>query len=246
MLKRAIVIGASSGIGAAVSRKLASEGYKVALVARRIDKLDALRDSINGKGERQAFSFAHDVADIADVPGLFEQITRDLDGVDTVVYAAGIMPEVGPDEFDTVKDKAIIEVNVIGAMAWLNEAAKRFQVQQSGTIVGIGSVAGDRGRRGSPAYCASKACLHSYLEALRNRLSQHGVHVVTVKPGPVDTPMTEAIEKKPLLITAEQAADGVYGAIVRRPTVAYVPLQWMPIMAVIKSIPSVIFRKMDI
>src|SRR5260370_14867305 len=100
------------------------------------------------------------------------------------------MPRVGEDEYAFEKDRQIIEVNVLGAMAWLNEAAPRFARAGEGTIIGISSVSGDRGRRGQPAYCASKAALDTYLEALRNRLRRRGVPGVTVTPGPVDTRMS--------------------------------------------------------
>jgi short-subunit dehydrogenase len=246
MLKRAIVVGASSGIGAALVRRLAREGYVVAAVARRKEALDALCDEINRRGEVRVHAFAHDATHTAEVAGLFDEIVRKLDGLDMIVYSAGVMPHIGEDTYDTDVDKAIIDTNVIGAMAWINPAARRFQVQKGGMIVGIGSVAGDRGRRKSPAYCASKAALHTWLEALRNRLSQHGVHVLTVKPGPVHTPMTEGMDKLPMAIDVDRAADGIWRAIARRADQVYVPAQWGVIMPVIKSIPSLLFRRLSI
>src|SRR5258708_35076601 len=108
-------------------------------------------------------------------------------------------------------------------MAWLNEAAPRFARAGEGTIIGISSVSGDRGRRGQPAYCASKAALDTYLEALRNRLRRRGVTVVTVKPGPVDTPMTAGGARRPLLIAADRAAAEVLCAARRRAATAHVP-----------------------
>jgi len=245
MLKRAIVVGASSGIGAALVRRLAQAGYRVAAVARRADALEAVCAGLNGEGMPGAFPYVHDVRDTEGAPAVFDRIVRDLDGLDLIVYAAGIMPRIGPEQYDTAVDREIIEVNVTGAMAWLNLAAKRFLVQRGGTIVGIGSVAGDRGRRGNPAYGASKAALAHWLESLRNRLSQHGVHVITIKPGPVRTPMTEGIDKLPMAIDADVAADRIFAAIARRAQTAYVPIQWAPIMAVIRSIPSVVFRRMS-
>lgn len=247
MLKRAVVVGASSGMGAALTRRLAREGYKVAAVARSLDKLTQLCDEINEKaGSERAFPFQNDVVDTTSTAEVFERVVAALDGLDLIVYSAGVMPIITEDTWDAEIDRKIVEVNVIGAMNWLNLAADRFQTQRSGTIVGIGSVAGDRGRRLQPAYCASKAALHTYLESLRNRLTQHGVTVLTVKPGPVHTPMTEDVDKMPMAIEADDAADRIFAAIAARTQVAYVPFQWMPIMAVIRSIPSVIFRRMSI
>ncbi len=247
MLKRAMVIGASSGMGEQLCRVLAREGFHVAMIARRQDRLDALRKELQEAWPDRTFvEYVHDVRQTELVPELFERATKAMDGCDLVVYAAGVMPAVGPDEFDTALDKLIIDVNVTGGMAWLNAAATRFQAMGAGTIVGISSVAGDRGRRGSPAYCASKAAFTTYLEALRNRLAVQGVDVVTIKPGPVATPMTEGLEGLPMIIGVEDAAEQIWKAIAARATTRYIPAQWGPIMTAIRHIPSVIFRRMSI
>lgn len=247
MLKRAIVVGASSGIGEALSRALVREGGKVALVARRKERLDELAAELNRNQQvERAFGVCHDARDTATVRAAFDECVRRLDGLDLIIYASGVMPTVGIDEFDPVMDREIIETNVIGAMNWLDPAAERFSIQGAGTIVGIGSVAGDRGRVGNPAYCASKAALATYLEALRNRLSRKGVTVVTVKPGPVRTPMTKELTKLPMVVEADWAADRILGAIRSGTPEAYVPAQWGPIMAVIRNIPSVVFRRLSV
>lgn len=238
--QRAIIVGASSGMGEALARQLAARGALVALVARRETELSQVAGEI---GQR---FYVHDVSCASEVPALFQRICRDLGGLDLLIYTAGVMPRVAQDEYDFAKDRAIIETNVLGAIAWLNEAAQRFAVARAGTIVGIGSVAGDRGRRGQPAYCASKAALETYLESLRNRLGRVGVSVVTIKPGPVDTPMTKNVDKKPLLISASAAARQILAAVDRGARVAYVPFAWRPIMAVIRGIPSFVFQKMNL
>jgi NAD(P)-dependent dehydrogenase (short-subunit alcohol dehydrogenase family) len=246
MLKRAIVVGASSGIGAALVRRLAREGHRVAAVARRESELEKLCAAINRDHPDRAIPFVHDVRDVDGARAVFDRVIAALDGLDLLVYCAGVMPAVDEDTYDVSVDRQIIETNVIGAMAWLNLGAERFQVQKGGVLVGVGSVAGDRGRRGNPAYGASKAALHTYLESLRNRLSRHGVHVLTVKPGPVHTPMTANVDKLAMPIDADAAADGIWAAIARRADVAYVPRQWGVIMPIIQSIPSILFRRMSI
>src|SRR5579862_662779 len=228
--KRAIVVGASSGIGEALARQLAAGGCQVALVARRHEELARIAGEINAGGADLARCYAHDVLETDCAPALFQQITHDLGGLDLVIYAAGVMPRLADDEYSFAKDRAMIEVNVLGAIAWLNEAAQRFARAGAGTIIGIGSVAGDRGRRGQPVYCASKAALDTYLESLRNRLGRFGVRVVTIKPGPVDTPMTEGLGKLPMLISAEEAARQIVAAAQRGKRVAYVPGKWRPVM----------------
>jgi short-subunit dehydrogenase len=246
VLKRALVIGASSGMGAELVRRLAADGHVVAAVARRADRLQELADEVNAGGTRRVFPVVHDVTDTESVEALFERVVVDLDGLDLVIYCAGVMPRIGIDEYPTALDRQVFEVNVIGAMAWLNPAAERMAHLGGGTLVGIGSVAGDRGRVGNPAYCASKAALETYMEALRNRLAPKGVQVLTVKPGPVRTPMTQGLDKLPMVIDVSVAVDQILTAIAKRKTVVYVPKRWGVVMAVIRAIPSSIFQRLGI
>jgi len=245
---RAIVVGASSGMGEQVARQLAAAGTDVALVARSEAALAALAAEINAQtgSATRARVYPHDVTCYGETPALFQRICRDLGGLDLIVYAAGVMYQITPDEYSFDKDKHVLDVNVHGAVAWLNEAAQRFAADGRGTIVGISSVAGDRGRRGQPVYGASKAALNAYLESLRNRVGRLGVSVVTVKPGPVATPMTAGMGKMPLMIPAEEAARLILDAARKRARTAYVPGAWRPIMAVIRGIPSPIFQKMNL
>lgn len=242
--KYAIVVGASSGVGEKVARKLAATGCRVALVGRREDRLRQIAIDINGPSLHLAIPYHFDVTDFDNASTYFETIVQELGGLDLIVYAAGIMPALGPTEYDITKDKKIIETNLIGAMAWLNPAAKRFERAKSGVIVGIGSASGDRGRAKFPAYGASKAGLECYLESLRNRLATLGVSVVTVKPGPIDTEMTRPFGKAPFMISADRAADLILKAARKANKTVYIPWRWWLIMKIIKLIPSPVFRRM--
>lgn len=235
----AIVVGASSGIGMEMVRQLAAKGTKVAAVARREDRLQALAAEAPGK----ILPYVHDVKDFDAVPGLFQQITRDLGGLDLIVYASGVMPEVGPHEYSFEKDRDMIEVNVLGGIAWLNQAAVRFENTKAGTIVGIGSVAGERGRQGQPVYNTSKAAIATYLEALRNRLAKAGVKVVTIKPGPTATEMTANLKMKKMdpKTVAEIALRKS-----RRNGEHYVSFVHWAAFLIIRNIPSWLFRKLPI
>lgn len=245
--RHALVIGASSGIGEAIARRLAVGGARVALVARRRAELERVTAAINTEtSEDRAIFRVHDVREAAGVPELFQSIARDLGGLDLVVYAAGVMHPVAFDEFDSKKDIDMLDVNLGGAVAWLNPAAERFSRLGGGTIVGIGSVAGDRGRSGNPAYCTSKAGFHAYLEAIRNRVARDGVRVVTIKPGFVETAMTEGLDGLFWVISADRAAEIILGKAERGATCAYVPARWRWVMLVIRSIPSLIFRRLKV
>jgi len=246
MLKRCIVVGASGGIGSALVRKLAGEGYLIAAIDLNMQAVSELCAEVNATGMERAWPFEHDVTDTETAQAVFDKAVVRLDGLDAIIYAAGVMPRITEDDYDTALDRLMMEVNTTGAIGWLNPAATRFRLQGRGSIVAIGSCAGDRGRRGQPVYCASKAALHTYLESLRNRLAVHGVHVLTIKPGPVHTPLTAGLEKLPMAIEATKAADLIFAAMARRADVAYIPLQWAVIMSVIKTIPSLIFRRMSI
>ena len=246
--RRAVVVGASSGIGAAIVRQLVHEGYRVVALARRRAELDELVRACATAARASGGSVSvrvHDVHDVASVPALFEEAARGLGGLHLLVYAAGVMPEVGRDEYDTAKDLEQVAVNLDGCIAWCNEAAKLFRTQRSGTILGISSIAGDRGRKGNPVYNTTKAAMNTYLEALRNRLAESGVHVCTVKPGFVDTVMTHG-KKTFWLISAEEAARLSLKAARGRANVRYVPRRWWLVGTVIRSIPSFLFRHLNV
>ena len=243
--KRALLVGASSGIGAALARKLADEGYLVALLARRGELLEKLTNEINSKhGATRARYYVHDVTDYESIPTLLRQIMSDLGGLDTFIYNTGVSHMVGLKKYDFEKDRETTEVNFVGALAWLNPVAEMFQSLQSGQIVGVSSVAGERGRVGNPSYNASKAALTTYLEALRNRLTRYDVNVLTVKPGPVETDMITGVKGVLFPISAEQAAADIYKAMYKRKQEVYTSGRWRWIMLVVRNIPSFIFRKM--
>jgi len=241
MFHRAIVVGASSGIGEQIVLQLSAQGTRVAAIARRKERLEELA----AKARNEVLVAAHDVLDYDAAPAIFDGLVEELGGLDLLIYCAGVMPEVEEGEYDFAKDRAMLEVNLVGAVRWLDLAAGLMEAQRQGTLVGISSVAGDRGRRGAPVYTASKAGLTAYMEALRNRCHRYGVEVVTVKPGPVRTPMTTG-KKLPFMIDADEAATGVLKLAERGTGSGYVPLIWWPIMSIIQAVPSFIFRKTNV
>jgi short-subunit dehydrogenase len=245
--QRAIVVGASSGIGAELARQLAGDGVAVALVARRADALEQVAARARQGAKAAVLTAAHDVTDYDATPALFEKLVAELGGLDLLIYSAGY--QYNPEEgvYDFARDRTTIEVNVLGAMAWTNLAAARFEAARAGTIVGLSSIAGERGRRTMPAYTASKGALTTWMEALRNRVSRHGVNVVTIKPGFVDTPLTAHLTRKPMLISAERAAALILAAA-RRGTSpqAFVPMPWQLVALILRHMPSFVFRRLDL
>ena len=245
-MKNCVVVGASSGIGEAVARALAGNGCTVALVARRTDLLEAIAADIDRvAGRRLAYVYGGDVTDFDRAEPLIERIAQDLGGLDLVIYSSGVMPSVAIDEYDIDKDKLMIDVNVIGAMAWLNAAAKRFARTGDACIVGISSIAGDRGRASNPGYITSKAALDTYLECLRNRLARKGVQVTTIKPGYVRTDLIKGTKTALPVIEPHEAARQILQAIEDGAMVRYVPGWWRWVGLVVKAMPSFVMQRVN-
>ncbi|MBK9072475.1 MAG: SDR family NAD(P)-dependent oxidoreductase [Myxococcales bacterium] len=238
----AIVVGGSSGIGAAMATQLARGGTKVAILARRADELERIKQT----SPDNIKCYVHDVENHAEVPALLERIERDLGGLDLLVYAAGILKFTREGEYNFEKERATIAVNVIGAMAWMNPIAAKFEAVRRGSIVGISSIAGERGRRNTPAYGTSKAALTTYLEALRNRCTRYGVNIVTIKPGYVETDMIRGAKNLFWVITADEAAKRSLRLAAKGGSASgYVPRRWALVGMAMKCVPSVIFRRLN-
>lgn len=225
-----------------MARRLAREGYVLGLIARRIDRLEALRAELSVP----VFTYQHDVINAAEIPNLLDRIINDLGELDLFIYCAGALFPNDPAAYRADQDQFILQVNLVGAAAWINPVAQRFQQQKAGHIVGIGSIAGDRGRRGMPAYTASKAGLHSYLEGMRNRLWRDGVAVTTIKLGQVETDMLQNADRKRHPISADRAAELIWRAIAQRQQTAYVPSWWRWIGLAVQHLPSFVFRRLNI
>ncbi len=248
--RHAIVVGASSGMGAEIARQLAAGGTAVALLGRREEELRKVAAEITAACRGRALVRVHDVRRAESVPALLDELVRDLGGLDLLVYAAGIMHLPREGEYDAARDRAEVEVNLLGAMAWMAPVAAMFEARRAGTLVAISSTAGERGRRGFPAYSTSKAGLTTWMEALRNRISRYGVNVVTAKPGFVDTSLLDQVERKPrgaLLTPAPRAASLILAAAKRggSPSV-FIPGRWWPIAMIVRHLPSFVFRRLNI
>ncbi|MBM9575901.1 SDR family NAD(P)-dependent oxidoreductase [Leptospira sp. 201903070] len=246
MAKKIIVVGASSGIGKELSILLLEQGHTVTLVARRDKELKSIAAPFNTSKETKAFIIKQDVTNFDQVDSAFQKAVKSMKGLDEIYYASGIMYDIKPEEFDTTKDIEMLNTNLLGCVAWLNPAAFYFQNQKSGKIIGISSIAGDRGRRGNPVYNTSKAGMNTYLEALRNRLGVLGIQVLTVKPGFIDTAMTQGLKGLFWLISAKEAASIILKAADGGKECIYVPARWGLVGLIIRMIPSFIFKRLSI
>jgi len=246
---RTIVVGASSGIGAEIAVRYAARGGAVAVLGRRSELLDRTAARCRAAHpSATVVAVRHDVTDYASVPAAFDACVEALGGVDRVVYASGIMSETAPEAFDFERDKAILETNVLGAFAWLDLAATRFEKEGRGQIVGVSSIAGERGRGPHPAYNASKACLSTYLECLYNRLWKKGVSVVTAKPGYIRTGMLDYVDPKKLfwVCPVERCAEIIVDGADKKKRSFFVPWRWTLVALALKAVPSFVMRRLNV
>ena len=185
-----------------------------------------------------------DMTSTGAVGGVVSRAQQALDGLDTLMIAAGLLPEQGRVSAEAELLRETLEINVAVPMMVLEEAALLFEQQGHGQIVAIGSVAGDRGRATNYAYGAAKGALEIFLSGLRQRLHKHGVQVLLVKPGFVDTPMTAAFKKGLLWASPERVARDIDRAMAKGKSVIYTPWWWRWIMLVIRLIPEALFVRL--
>ncbi len=247
--QRIMLFGATSAIAQATARLLVRQGCDVYAIGRNPQKLRALLDDLRVRAAPGQIvdGMSADLDLIEAHEHLFSAAETALGGMDAVIIAHGTLPDQAECERSVALTLAQLHTNGLSAIALASEAANRLQAQGHGMIVAIGSVAGDRGRQSNYVYGAAKGMLALFLQGLRNRLASHGVHVLTVKPGFVDTPMTAAFDKRGLLwATPEQIAGGIVQAMRARRDVVYLPWFWRWIMLVLRSIPERVFKRLKL
>lgn len=243
-MQRVIIIGAYSAIAEATAREYARRGAALFLAGRSQDRLGALAADLKVRGAMQAGVFALDVNDIGQHAAVLDAAIAALGGIDVALIAHGTLPDQAT--CDASVETALREFSTNGTSTIALSIALAQRLQHGATIAVISSVAGDRGRASNYLYGSAKAAVSTFLSGLGQRLKGTGVHVLVVKPGFVDTPMTTAFRKGALWATPGKVARGVVKAIDRRRPVVYLPWFWWGIMAVIKHIPEFVFRRIKL
>jgi decaprenylphospho-beta-D-erythro-pentofuranosid-2-ulose 2-reductase len=243
-METVLVLGATSDIGIAIAKKFAEQKYNILLAARHPAQLEPVRSDIAIRYQVDCSAYAFDGLQYHTHARFFESLSPKPD---ITVAVFGIMDEE-EDAFEHWNlTERMINTNYTGTVSILNIAAKYYIVRQKGAIIGISSVAGDRGRASKLIYGSSKAALSAYLGGLRNKCFKDHVHVMTVKPGFVYTRMTENMPlPKPLTSTPAELADIVYSGFVQKKNVVYIKWFWRYIMLIIKNIPEFQFKKMKL
>jgi len=239
-----LLLGASSDIASALATKFASEGYAVQLAARNAQRLQPIRSDLAIRYNCACTLHEFD----AEQPATHAAFFSSLPAIpDITISVFGYLGDQVKGESDWSECQRILMVNYTGAVSILNIAANEYAARGAGIIVGISSVAGERGRQSNYLYGSAKAGFTAYLSGLRNRLFHKNVHVLTVQPGFVYTRMTEGMPL-PKLLTSTPAlvANTVFTAIRKKKNVIYVKWFWRWIMLIIKSIPEFMFKKLKL
>lgn len=238
-MKKAIIIGATSGIGKRLAEILAQHHYKVGITGRRSELLNDLKL----QKPNSFYTNTFDITNTTVIPECLEKLVQELGGLDLMIICSG----TGDlnENLDFEIEKRTAETNVIGFTCVANWAFNYFEKQNSGHLVSISSVGGLRGSRMAPAYNATKAYQMNYLEGLRQKAKnlKSEIFVTDIRPGFVDTAMAKG-EGLFWVATADKASQQIFKAIQNKREIVYVTKRWALIAAILKRIPRAIYNRM--
>lgn len=242
-MKNIVVVGATSAMAEAVARLYAVEMANIYLLARNVDRLDLIAQDLKVRGANHVYAEAFDAAAFETHGEIIQRAFNVLQRVDVFLVAHGNLPD--QSECEQSAERAVEEITVNGTsvVSLLTHAANRMEAQGSGNITVITSVAGVRGRQSNYVYGAAKGLVSTFLQGLSQRLFKSGVHVLDIKPGFVDTPMTSHLKKGALWAKPDEVAYLIKRRIEKRSNFAYVPTFWWVIMTITKYIPTFIFNR---
>ena len=240
----ALFLGASSDMAVATARLMATKGYNIQLAARNSQRLQALQSDIQVRSQVACTVHEFDAAKLDSHNDFWNSLPEKPT---VVICVFGYMSDNEQARVNWAESEKMITSNFTGAVSILNIVSKYYEEKKSGTIIGISSVAGERGRQSNYIYGSAKAGFTAYLSGLRNRMFPAGVHVGTILPGFVYTRMTESL-KLPAVLTAqpEDVAKVIIRSIEKKKNVVYVKWFWRWIMLIIKLIPEFMFKKLKL
>lgn len=246
-MKRILVIGATSAIATACCRLWAEQGHELFLVARDAEKLQQTAQDLEARGAKSVNSFTMDVLDTPQHALMLQQCISTHRQIDIVLVAHGTLPDQAACEQDAELALQEFSINGSSVISLLSILAEQFTLQRCGSLAVISSVAGDRGRPSNYLYGSAKAAVSAFCEGLHARLFKIGVHVITIKPGFVDTPMTRGLAlPQALVVSPDYVAKHIVKAIDKKKAVLYTPRFWTLIMLIIRNIPTFIFKRLNL
>ncbi len=246
-MKRILVIGATSAIATACCRLWAEQGHEFFLVARDAEKLQQTAQDLEARGAKSVNSFTMDVLDTPQHALMLQQCISTHRQIDIALVAHGTLPDQAACEQDAELALQEFSINGSSVISLLSLLAEQFTLQRCGSLAVISSVAGDRGRPSNYLYGSAKAAVSAFCEGLHARLFKIGVHVITIKPGFVDTPMTQGLAlPQALVVSPDYVAKHIVKAIDKKKAVLYTPRFWTLIMLIIRNIPTFIFKRLNL
>jgi short-subunit dehydrogenase len=244
--RRIVVLGATSGIAEACIRLWANRGDALYLVARNADKLAVVAADAKTRGASHVGTAVANLDDTAGHSEVLAHAINSLGGLDVAFLALGVLGDQAEAEKNFGAADQILHTNFVAPVSLLTWLGNYTAQRKAGTLAVLSSVAGERGRKSNYVYGSSKAGLTAFVDGLRNRIDREGVRVMTIKPGPVKTAMTEGMKGSGKFADVEVVAASLVKAIDRGDDVVYVPGIWRVIMAVIRVIPERVFKKMNL
>ncbi|TDG32417.1 SDR family NAD(P)-dependent oxidoreductase [Paracraurococcus ruber] len=241
-----LMLGASSAVARAFAREAASHGAGILLAGRDMDDLERQAADLAIRHGVPAAPVPFDARDLGSHRAFAEDCAARAGGPLNVFLAFGVMPDQAEADADPDAAAAMVEANFTGAVTVLAALAPVLEAQGQGTVVALGSVAGDRGRKRNYTYGATKAALLTYLQGYAARLSGAGVKVLCIKAGPVDTGMTWPLPKLPFMASPPAFARAAWARAAKGGGDAYIPGIWWPVMTIIRHIPTRVFNRLNI
>jgi len=243
-MKNVLILGAASDIAKALAYKFASQGYSLTLAARNSDRLAEVASDMQIRHSTNVELVEFDALDYAGHAVFYNSLSHKPD---VAICVFGYLGDQKMAQSDFAETEQIINSNYTGAVSILNIIANNFERRRSGTIIGISSVAGDRGRQSNYIYGSAKGGLTIYLSGLRNRLARSNVHVLTVKPGFVRTKMTANLPlPAPVTANPQRVAEDMFKAYQNKSNQLYTLWMWRFIMLIIRHIPESIFKRLSL
>jgi len=243
-MQNVLILGGSSDLGIALARKYASQQYSISIAGRNLQEMEKIAADLEIRFSIQAKGYEFDVCNFNTHAEFYQKLEVKPS---ITICVVGFMGDSFIDLDNFADILQVINTNYTGPVSICNIIANQYSMSGSGMIIGISSVAGDRGRATNFIYGSAKAGFTAYLSGLRNRLFNEKVHVLTVKPGFIYTRMTQHLQLPTLLTaTVEQVATSIYSAGLAKKNIIYVKWFWRYLMVIVTSIPEFIFKKLRI
>lgn len=241
-----LILGATSRVARELAHRYAEAGQAVAVAARDVEEAKRIAADVAVRREVPAEAYAFDATDFESHPKLIAAVEASLGPVEVAVVAFGDMGDQEASQHDFAAARRVIDVNYTGAASICEALAAVMQPRGRGALIGISSVAGDRGRQSNYFYGSAKGAFTLYLGGLRNRLHDAGVQVLTVRLGFVDTRMTYGMETGIPIADPATVSRQIVDAVERGEDDIYLPRFWKGIMGVIRAIPERVFKRLSL